>query len=131
MNTQLFAILINSIVTLAGVFGGILTANKLSNYRIEQLEKKVEKHNNTIERTYKLEQGLADFISETNSNLTDIKADLARLKDKVVAKSQVQQKKENRHYCTLCISLKHFQTLIAQGIAESALGCKIGNRVTA
>ena len=83
MNTQLFAILINSIVTLAGVFGGILTANKLSNYRIEQLEKKVEKHNNTIERTYKLEQGLADFISETNSNLTDIKADIARLKDKV------------------------------------------------
>ncbi len=55
MNTDLFAIVINSLVTLAGVFGGILTANRLSNYRIEQLEKKVEKHNNTIERTYKLE----------------------------------------------------------------------------
>ena len=41
--------------TLGGTFGGILTANKLTNYRIEQLEKKVEKHNNVIERVFKLE----------------------------------------------------------------------------
>ena len=39
--------------TLAGSFGGI----KLITYRIEQLERKVEKHNNLIERTYKLEEG--------------------------------------------------------------------------
>lgn len=37
--------------TLVGTFGGI----KLSNYRIEQLERKVEKHNNLIERMYKVE----------------------------------------------------------------------------
>lgn len=42
--------------TLAGTFGGILTANKLTNYRIEQLEKKVEKHNSVIERVYQLEK---------------------------------------------------------------------------
>ena len=36
--------------TLAGTFGGILVANKLTTYRIEQLEKKVEKHNNLVER---------------------------------------------------------------------------------
>jgi cell division protein FtsB len=41
--------------TLAGSFGGIVTANKLTNFRIEQLEKKVEKHNNVIERVFKLE----------------------------------------------------------------------------
>ena len=41
--------------TLVGAFGGIITANKLTNYRIEQLEKKVEKHNNVIERVFKLE----------------------------------------------------------------------------
>lgn len=41
--------------TLGGTFGGIITANKLTNYRIEQLEKKVEKHNNVIERVYNLE----------------------------------------------------------------------------
>ena len=42
--------------TLGGTFGGIVTANKLTNYRIEQLEKRVEKHNNVIERVYKLEK---------------------------------------------------------------------------
>lgn len=39
-----------------GTFGGILTANKLTTYRLEQLEKKVEKHNHVIERVYELEK---------------------------------------------------------------------------
>ena len=38
-----------------GTIGGILASSKLTNHRIEQLEKKVEKHNNIVERTYKLE----------------------------------------------------------------------------
>jgi len=42
--------------TLVGSLGGILAANKLTNYRIEELEKKVEKHNNMIERVTILEQ---------------------------------------------------------------------------
>lgn len=42
--------------TIIGSAIGILTANKLVNYRIEQLEKKVDKHNNLVERTYHLEQ---------------------------------------------------------------------------
>ena len=41
--------------TLIGSLGGILAANRLVVYRIEQLEKKVEKHNSVIERTFKLE----------------------------------------------------------------------------
>lgn len=41
--------------TLIGSLFGILAANKLVVYRIEQLEKKVEKHNNVIERVYVLE----------------------------------------------------------------------------
>lgn len=36
--------------TLTGSFSGILVSNKLMNYRLEQLEKKVEKHNNLVER---------------------------------------------------------------------------------
>ena len=35
---------------------GVVASNKLTTYRIEQLEKKVDKHNNLIDRTYKLEQ---------------------------------------------------------------------------
>ena len=45
--------------TLAGTAGGIIVSGKLVNYRIEQLEKKVEKHNNLITRTFKLEQAVA------------------------------------------------------------------------
>lgn len=44
--------------TLVGTFGGILTANKLSNFRIEQLEKKVEKHNNLVERMFAVESSV-------------------------------------------------------------------------
>lgn len=48
--------LLSLLGTILGTFGGILTANKLTNYRIEQLEKKVEKHNHVIERVYELEK---------------------------------------------------------------------------
>lgn len=39
-----------------GTLGGILASNKLTNHRIEQLEKKVDKHNSIIERTFVLEE---------------------------------------------------------------------------
>lgn len=48
--------LLSLLGTIIGTFGGIITANKLVTYRIEQLEKKVEKHNNVIERVYNLEK---------------------------------------------------------------------------
>lgn len=44
--------------TLCGTFAGIITSTKLTAYRIEQLEKKVEKHNSVIERTAILERDL-------------------------------------------------------------------------
>jgi len=45
--------------TVIGSWAGIRQANKLTNYRIEQLEKKVDKHNSIIERTYELEKKVA------------------------------------------------------------------------
>jgi hypothetical protein len=42
--------------TLAGTFGGIVTSNKLTNHRLEALEKKVDKHNSVIERMYVAEE---------------------------------------------------------------------------
>ena len=42
--------------TLFGSLAGIFATSKLSNYRIEQLEKKVDKHNNLIDRVYLIEQ---------------------------------------------------------------------------
>lgn len=45
--------------TLIGTFGGIIASTKLTAYRIEQLEKKVEKHNTLVERMYKIEEDIA------------------------------------------------------------------------
>lgn len=56
MEDTILVAIISLVGTLGGTFGGILTANKLTNYRIEQLEKKVEKHNNVIERVYNIEK---------------------------------------------------------------------------
>lgn len=50
--------------TIIGTFGGILTSTKLSNYRIEQLEKKVEKHNSIVERTYVIEGDIKTIQTE-------------------------------------------------------------------
>lgn len=56
MNDSVIVALLSLVGTLGGSFCGILTANKLTNYRIEQLEAKVEKHNKVIERVYNLEK---------------------------------------------------------------------------
>lgn len=53
------SVLITLVGSAIGTFGGILASNKLTNYRIEQLEKKVDKHNSVIDRTYRLEQEVA------------------------------------------------------------------------
>lgn len=41
--------------TAVGSIGGILASSKLTVYRLERLEKKVEKHNNLVERMYSIE----------------------------------------------------------------------------
>ena len=41
--------------TLLGSLAGVVTSSKLVNYRLEQLERKVQAHNNLIERTFQLE----------------------------------------------------------------------------
>lgn len=54
--------------TLCGTWGGIMTANRLTAYRIEQLEKKVDKHNSVIERVFRLEERDA-VMDERISNM--------------------------------------------------------------
>lgn len=53
--------LINSLISLAAIIITAITTNSITKYRIGELEKKVEKHNNVIERVYKLEQKVEDI----------------------------------------------------------------------
>lgn len=50
--------LITFLGTAIGTCGGIIASSKLTTYRLEQLEKKVELHNNAVERLYKVEETL-------------------------------------------------------------------------
>lgn len=56
MNTEIVVTLITLLGTVFGTFSGIVVSSKLVNYRMDQLEKKVDKHNQVIERVYKLER---------------------------------------------------------------------------
>jgi len=65
--------LLSLLGTLAGSFGGM----RLMAYRIEQLEKRVDKHNNVIERTFKLEEKDAvqdEKINVANHRIADLEA---------------------------------------------------------
>lgn len=70
LNETIVVALLSLCGTLLGTLGGILAANKLSNYRIEQLEKKVAAHNNLIDRTYKLEGA----VTEMQHDIKDLKS---------------------------------------------------------
>ena len=66
MSEAVIVAILSLLGTLVGSLAGILTANKLTNDRIAQLEKKVEKHNSVIERVYKLEKEEAVIQEEIN-----------------------------------------------------------------
>ena len=64
--------IIIALLAFLGTMGGAYAANRksaaLMAYRIEQLEKKVDKHNTVIERVYKLEQQVKDMEGEIHEN---------------------------------------------------------------
>lgn len=66
--------ILSLIGTLAGTFGGILTANKLTNYRIQELEKKVDKHNNFAGRIPVIEEQ----IKVINHRIDDLERSMAK-----------------------------------------------------
>ena len=75
MSENIIIALLSLVGTLAGTFAGIMATSKLSNYRIQQLEKKVEEHNKIVERTYKLEQHSAvidEEIKVVNHRIDDL-----------------------------------------------------------
>lgn len=75
MDNTIIVAVISGIFSLAGTLGGILASSRLTAYRIEQLEKKVDKHNQVIDRVYRLEQRDAVFdeeIKAANHRINDL-----------------------------------------------------------
>lgn len=56
MDPTVISAILALVGSLVGTFAGIITSSKLTEYRIKELEKKQDKHNQVIERTYKLEE---------------------------------------------------------------------------
>lgn len=50
MNSEVVVALVALAGTLVGSFGGIITSSKLTSYRLDVLEQKVDKHNSLIEK---------------------------------------------------------------------------------
>ena len=73
--TEVITALIGVIGSFLGTLTGIMINTKLMNYRIEQLEKKVDKHNHVIERVYQLEKSEALFkedLKVANHRIEDL-----------------------------------------------------------
>lgn len=75
MTAEVIVSLITLLGSAIGTFAGIFVNTKLTNYRIEQLEKKQDKHNSLIERVYKIEEHNAVIDEEmkvTNHRIAEL-----------------------------------------------------------
>ena len=69
MSDVVLVAIISGVFTLIGSMLGVIASAKMTNYRLVQLEKQVEKHNNVVERTFRLE----GRVTEAEHELRDLK----------------------------------------------------------
>lgn len=75
MTTEVIVAMIASGGGLLGSAIGVIASARLTNYRIEQLEEKVNKHNNLIDRVYRLEEAAKleeEKIKVANHRIEDL-----------------------------------------------------------
>ena len=75
MGDSIIVAILSLIGTLVGAYVANRKSSALISYRLAELEKKVDKHNTVIERTYELEKGYAvleDKIKSTQHRLDDL-----------------------------------------------------------
>lgn len=68
MNYEIIVALVSMAGTLIGTFGGILTSSRLTSFRLEKLEEKVDKHNSFAERIPVVEEK----IKVLNHRVSDV-----------------------------------------------------------
>lgn len=79
MNSEILIAVLSLTGTLVGSVSGILISNKLVNFRLEQLERKVEKHNNLIERMVAVESS----VKSAHKRIDDLRSELDDKDDKL------------------------------------------------
>ena len=75
MTDTVIVALLSLFGTLVGTLGGIVVSNKLVNFRLQQLEEKVQAHNRLVERTYHLESDMElvhEQIKTANHRIKDL-----------------------------------------------------------
>lgn len=82
MSIEIILSLLSALCSLIGSLGGILVTSKLNIYRLEQLEKKVDKHNHLVERMYEIEKTVTtatslydEEIKVINHRISDLEQD--------------------------------------------------------
>ena len=70
MSEAILVAVISGVCTLLGSCGGVLASSRLTQYRLSQLEKQVNWHNQVIERTFRLE----GRMDEAEHDIRDLKA---------------------------------------------------------
>lgn len=70
MNETVVVAVIGCLGSVLGSLLGIVATSKLTQYRLGQLEEKVNKHNSIVERTYTLE----GRVTELEHDVRDLKA---------------------------------------------------------
>ena len=70
MENTIIVAIIGCLGSVLGSLLGIIATSKLTQYRLSQLEEKVNKHNNLVERTYSLE----GRVTELEHDVKDLKS---------------------------------------------------------
>ena len=73
MSETIIVALLSLAGTAIGSVVGIITSQKLTEYRLKQLEDKVNKHNEMVERTFRLE----GRMDEVEHDIRDLKGRIA------------------------------------------------------
>ena len=61
MSETIFVAILSLVGTAIGSIAGIIASQRLTEFRLKQLEQKVEKHNQIVERTYKIEGAVTEL----------------------------------------------------------------------
>lgn len=79
MNAQITIAIIGAIPALITAAVSILISNRVLGIKIDELSRRVEKHNQIVERTFRLEEKTVTLFND----MSEVKTELHDLRDKI------------------------------------------------